>query len=153
VNPDEGNVLGDDDGEIVLGEGEVKAEVTAVKTQFNVKVRGIVGMNINTSFTLQNFTGKSAGCGSDLHRPRTAMHCLPRWKTTSCSIRLPQVALSSARQRTIASNGVSLFIPNTAFRNVTESRIQFFIAIYDVTSEDDAPLLGTSEPVTLRLRR
>jgi hypothetical protein len=50
-------------------------------------------------------------------------------------------------------NGVSLFIPNTAFRNVRESRIQFFIAIYDVSSEDDAPLLGTSEPVTLRLRR
>jgi len=150
VNPDEGNVLGD--GETELGADEVRAEVTDVKTQFNVKVRGIVGMNINTSFTLQNFTGKQlavVAIFTDLNGDAlpTALEDYELFDTIATG-RLVEV-----RGKNNRFNGVSLFIPNTAFRNVRESRIQFFIAIYDVSSEDDAPLLGTSDPVTLRLRR
>lgn len=148
VDPDEGNVLGDNDG----ATDETAATITDVKTQFNVKVRGVVGMSINTSFTLQNFTGKQlavVAIFTDLNGDSlpTASEDYELFDTIATG-RIVEV-----RGRNNRFEGVSLFIPNTAFRNVTESRIQFFIAIFDLTNEDDAPLLGTSEPVTLRLRR
>jgi subtilisin family serine protease len=154
VNPDEGNVLGEGEGEgeIVLGEDEARAEVTEVKTQFNVKVRGVVGMSINTSFTLQNFTGSRLAVVA-LFTDLNGDALPPALEDYALFETIATGRLVEVRGRNNRFEGVSLFIPNAAFRNVTESRIQFFIAVYDVSRDDDAPLLGTSEPVTLRLRR
>ncbi len=147
VDPDEGNVLG--------GGGEqevVTAAVTDVRTQFNVKVRGIVGLSINTSFTLQNYSGSRlavVAIFTDMNGNAlpSALEDYTLFDTIATG------RLVNVRGRNNRFEGVSLFIPNTAFRDVKESRIQFFIAIYDLSSEDDAPQLGISDPITLRLRR
>jgi len=154
IKPDEGNVLGgDDDGEgIIIGGDEVTATITDVKTQFNVKVRGIVGLNINTSFTLQNYTGNRlavVAIFTDMNGNAlpSALEDYTLFDTIATG------RLVDVRGRNNRFEGVSLFIPNTAFRNVRESRIQFFVAVYDLTNEDDAPQLGISDPITVRLRR
>lgn len=156
INPDEGNVLGGDDdaGESVPGEDKdlTTATITDVRTQFNVKVRGIVGLGINTSFTLQNYSGNRlavVAIFTDMNGNAlpSALEDYTLFDTIATG-RLVEV-----RGRNNRFDGVSLFIPNTAFRDVKESRVQFFIAVYDLTSEDDAPQLGISDPITLRLSR
>ncbi len=156
VDPDAGNVLGGDDDEegIIIGgdEDEVVATVTDVKTQFNVKVRGVVGLGINASFTLQNYSGNRlavVAVFTDLNGDAlpSALEDYTLFDTIATG-RIVEV-----RGRNNRFDNVGLFIPNTAFRNVKEARIQFFVAIYDLTNEDDAPILGVSDPITLRLRR
>ncbi|MCS6870113.1 MAG: S8 family serine peptidase, partial [Anaerolineae bacterium] len=155
INPDEGNVLGDEEG-IDIGEEEkateAKATVTGVKTQFNVKVRGIVGLSINTSFTLENYTGNRLAVVAVF----TDMNGDPLESALEDYTLFDTIAtgrIVEVRGKKNRFEGISLFIPNTAFRRVKESRIQFVVAIFDLTNEDDAPVLGTSEPVTIRIRR
>ncbi|PJF36312.1 MAG: hypothetical protein CUN49_06065 [Candidatus Thermofonsia Clade 1 bacterium] len=149
IDPDEGNVLGED-GESASDEDKVT--ISDVRAQFNVKVRGVVGMSINTSLTLRNYTGNRLAVialftdldGNDLE---SALEDYTLFDTIATG-RLVEV-----RGRRNRFEGISLFIPNEAFKNVRESRIQFFIAVYDLSDENYPVLLGTSEAFTLRLRR
>lgn len=156
VDPDAGNVLGSDDDEegIIIGgdADEVVATVTDVKTQFNVKVRGVVGLGINASFTLQNYSGKRLAVVAVF--TDTNGDALPSaLEDYTLFDTIATGRIVEVRGRNNRFDNVGLFIPNTAFRNIKEARIQFFVAIYDLTNEDDAPILGVSDPIALRLRR
>ncbi len=157
VDPEEGNVLGgdeDEDNGSVLGadEDEVTLTVTDVRTQFNVKVQGVTGMGINTSFTLENFTGNRlavVAIFTDMNGDALPVEL----EDYTLFGTIATGRLIDVKGKNNRFDGVGLFIPNRAFRQVNDSRIQFFVAIYDVSNDDEAPQLGISEPITLRLRK
>lgn len=119
-------------------------EITSLTAKFNVKVKSQTGMQVKTSFTLDNYQGKSlivALLFTDENGDKVPSG--DRKFAINGTIGTALAIKPKAKQS--AFKDVVLFIPNSAFKGVQPGDIFFEVGVIDATDPDKLELLAASE--------
>lgn len=126
--------------------------ITDVKVKYNVKVGKAKGIQIKTSFELDNFAGKqlivaALVVDADGNEVPSALEDYDLSGTIGTG-----VVIKPKRNQTAFKN-VTMFIPNAAFADVTDEELVLIVGAFDASDPDSAKAIARSEPVLLKLSR
>jgi hypothetical protein len=141
-----GETEGENSGEIEL------IAIADVKVKYNVKVGKDKGIQIKTSFELDNFAGKQLIVAAiildaDGSEVPSAVEDYDLNGTIGTG-----VVIKPKRNQTAFKN-VTMFIPNAAFAEVTEEEVLLIVGAFDASDPDSTKAIARSEAVRIKLSR
>jgi subtilisin family serine protease len=136
------------------GENSGEAElivISDVKVKFNVKVGKDKGVQIKTSFELDNFEGKQLVVAAIILDANGKAVPSANKKFDVNGTIGTGVVVKPKRNQTVFKN-VTLFIPNSAFSKVKNKELFLVVGAIDASEQDNAKLIARSEPVKIRVK-
>jgi hypothetical protein len=131
---------------------EQVALISDVNVKVNVKVGRDTGVQIKTSFELDNFSGKQLlVAGLFFDADGNAVPSSNAKFDVNGTIGTA-VAVTPKRNQTAFKN-VTLFVPNSAFQEVTVSELSLIVGVLDVTDKNNAVVVAKSDPIVIRVSR
>ncbi|MBX3064622.1 MAG: S8 family serine peptidase [Anaerolineae bacterium] len=128
------------------------AVIENVRARFGVKVKRETGLQIKVSFELENFTGKQmvvAALFFDKDGNDVASSDPDYDASGTIGV---GISVKPKRNQTAFKN-VTLFIPDSAFEEVTEEELYFVVIAADATDSDNWVIVAQSEPIQIVLDR
>ncbi|MBX3084032.1 MAG: S8 family serine peptidase [Anaerolineae bacterium] len=142
---------GDDRGSKGSSEPAV-ATVTDVNAKFGVKVGKQTGLQITTSFDLENFEGDKLIVGAlFLDKDGNSLPSAdPNYEVSGTIAAATEVEPSSGET---SFEDITMFIPNAVFKKVTVKEAYIIIVIVDPSKEGSDSLIGKSNPIKVKITK
>ncbi|MFN8418365.1 MAG: S8 family serine peptidase [Anaerolineae bacterium] len=146
----EGNTGGGDEGGSGGGSEQGVAVIDDVRVKFGVKVKREVGLQIKVNFELDNFEGKQMVVAAlFFDADGNAVPSSDPDYDANGTIGVG-IAVKPKRNQTAFKN-VTLFVPNSAFEDVTEDELYFVVIAADATDPENWVKVAQSDPVQIQL--
>lgn len=118
--------------------------------KYNVKVKGQTGTQFKMTFSLKNYQAKTLAVavvttdrsGNDIPSAD------PKFELGGT---IASASIVNVKKKQSTFKNVTVFIPNSAFEDVTEDEIQFTAILFDFSDQENPVVLATSEPITAKL--
>lgn len=133
----------------------VTAEITDTNVKFNVVSKGIKGVQISLSFTIDNFKGKPGAIALIVTQSDGKTVVKPKTKAFNVGGTLGVFQQFSPKFDSSEFQDVPLFLPNSEFGNLPKgsNELSYIVAILDLSDAENPVILGQTDPETLTVTK
>ncbi len=134
---------------------KVAGEITETSVKFNVTTKGVKGLQVNVSFRIDGFKGKSGlvavifgqNGGKTAVKPKTSKYTIGGTLGTSSAF--------TSKFASAEFENVPLFLPNSEFGNLPkgDNELVYIVALVDPSKSGDDALIVASDPESITVTR